>query len=76
MCLKNPTWTDYRPLFTTEDEWTLVKYIMLVISPFQFRTLWMSKWQTVTPFNIITLSENIFNHMDVVINAVAKKKTQ
>jgi len=26
--IKNPKYSDYRPLFTTQDEWTIVKYVM------------------------------------------------
>jgi hypothetical protein len=29
--LKNPKYNDYRPLFTTQDEWTVVKYVMEVL---------------------------------------------
>ena len=32
--LQNPKYTDYRPLFTTQDEWMIVKYIMNVLRPF------------------------------------------
>ena len=28
--LKNQKYSDYRPLFTTQDEWTIVKYVMEV----------------------------------------------
>jgi len=26
-CLKNPKYSDYWPLFTTLDEWTILKYV-------------------------------------------------
>jgi len=32
--LQNPKYTDYLPLFTTQDEWTIVKYVMEVLRPF------------------------------------------
>ena len=32
--LHNPKYTDYRPLFTTQDEWTIVKYVMGELRPF------------------------------------------
>ena len=33
---KNPEYTDYRPLFTTQDEWTIVKSVMEVLWPFRY----------------------------------------
>jgi len=33
--LQNPKYTDYQPLFTTPDEWTIVKYVIEVLRPFQ-----------------------------------------
>jgi len=29
--LKTPKHSDYRPLFTTQDEWTIVKFVMVVL---------------------------------------------
>jgi hypothetical protein len=33
--LQNPKYSKYRPLFTTQDEWTIVKYVMEVLRPFR-----------------------------------------
>jgi len=32
--LKNPKYSEYRSVYTTEDEWTIVKYVMEVLMPF------------------------------------------
>jgi hypothetical protein len=32
--LQNPKYNKYRLLFTTQDEWTIVKYVMEVLRPF------------------------------------------
>jgi len=74
--LKNPKYSDYRPLFTTQDEWTLVKYVMEVLRPFRYWTLSMSKRHTVTLHNVITVYNDMFDHMDGVMRALAKKKTE
>jgi len=37
--LQKPKYSDYRPLFTTQDEWTVVKYVMEVLRPFRYWTL-------------------------------------
>jgi len=31
--LQNPKYTQYWPLHTTQDEWTMVKYVMEVLRP-------------------------------------------
>ena len=53
--LNNPTYSNYRPLFTTQDEWTIVKYVMEVLRPFRYWTLCMSKRHTATLHHIITV---------------------
>jgi hypothetical protein len=73
--LQNPKYTQYLPLFTTQDEWTIVKYVMEVLRPFQYWTLWMLKRHTVTLDHVITVCNDMFDHMDGVMRALAKKKT-
>jgi len=74
--LKNPKYSDYRPLFTTQDEWTIDKYVMEVLRRFRYWTLWMSKWHTLTLHTVITVYNDMFDHMDGVMRDLAKKKTQ
>ena len=65
--LKNPKYAEYRPLFRTQaHEWTIVKYVMEVLRPFRYWTLWMSKRHTVTLHHVITLYNDMFDHMDGV----------
>jgi len=73
--LQNPKYPDYRPLFTTQDEWTIVKYVTEVLRPFQYSTLWMSKRHTVTLHHIITVYNDIFDHMDGMKWAFTQKRT-
>jgi len=73
--LQNPNSAEYRPLFTTQDEWRIVKYVMEVLRPFRCWTLWMSKRHTVTLHHVITVYNDIFDHMDGVMRALANKKT-
>jgi hypothetical protein len=73
--LQNPKYAEYWPLFTTQDEWMMVKYVIEVLRPFRYWTLWMSKWHIVTLHHVITMFNDMFNHMDSVMRAVAKKKT-
>jgi len=73
---QNPQYSEYRPLFTTQDEWTIVKYVMEVLRPFRCWTRWMSKRPTVTLHHVNTVYNDMFDHMDGVMRSVAKKKTQ
>jgi len=73
--LQNPEYAEYRPLFTTQDEWTIVKYVMEVLRPFRYWTLSMSKRNTVTLHHVITVDNDMFDHMDGGIRALAKKKS-
>jgi len=72
----NPKYAQYRPLFTTRDEWTIVKYVKEVLRPFRYWTFGMSKRHTVTLNHVITVYNDMFDHMDGVMRALAKKKTQ
>jgi len=74
--LQNPKYSGYRQLFTTQDEWTIVKYVMEVLRPFRYWTLWMSKRHTVTFHHVMTVYNDMFDHMDGVMRDLAKKKNQ
>jgi len=74
-CLQNPKYTDNQPLFCTQDGWTIVQYVMEVLRQFWYWTLWMSKRHSVTLPHIITVYNDIIDHMDGVKRALAMKKT-
>jgi len=73
---QNPKYTEYRPLFTTQEEWTIVKYVMEVLRLLRYWTPWMFKRHAVTLHHVITVYNDMFDHMDGVMRALAKKKTQ
>jgi hypothetical protein len=73
--LKNLQNNDYWPLFTTQDEWTVAKYVMEGLQLFQYWTLWMLKRHTVPLHHVFPVYNDIFDHMDGVMRALAKKKT-
>jgi hypothetical protein len=62
--------------FTTQDEWTIDKYVMEVSWPFRYWTRRMSKRHTITLHPVITVYNDMFDHMDGVMRALARKKTQ
>ena len=72
--LENPKYAEYRPLFTTQDEWTIVKYVMEVLRPFRYWTLWMSKTHTVTLHHVITVYNDMFDHIDGVMQLWPRRR--
>jgi len=74
--LQKPKYSDYQPLFTAQDEWTIVKYVMEVLRLFRYWTLWISKRHTITHHHVITGDNDMFDHMDGVMRAFSKEKTQ
>jgi len=72
----NTRYPDHRPLITTQDEWSIGKYVMKVLRPFRNWTVWMSTRHTVTLHYMITVYNDMFDHMDGVMRALAKNKTQ
>jgi len=73
---KNPEYSEYQQLYTTQDKWTIVKYIMALLRPFWYWMLRISKLHTVTLHHIITVSKEMLDHIDGVMQAFAKNKTQ
>ena len=67
MWLQYPSYTEYQPFFTTQDQWTIVKYVMEVLRISRNWTLWMWKWNTVTLNHIITVDSDKFDHTDGVM---------
>jgi len=74
--LQNPQYSDYRPLDKTQDEWTIIKYVLEVFGRFRYWTLWMSKRHTVPLHHVIAVYHDIFNSMYQIMPVLAKKKTQ
>jgi len=74
--LQNLKYTEYQPLFRTQDEWTIVKYVIEVLRPFRYWTLWMSKRHTVTLHLCIAVYIDMFDYMDGMMRAWDVKKTQ
>jgi len=74
--LQNSKYCDYRPLLTPQDEWTIVKYVIEVLRPFWYSTLWRSKRHTVWLHYVIRVYNDMFDYMDGVLRALAKELTQ
>jgi len=49
---------------------------MDVLNAFRYWTLWISKWHTITLHHVIIVYNEMFIHIDSVMQALAKKQTQ
>jgi len=74
--LQNPAFCDYWPLLTKQHKWTIIKYVMEVVRPFQYWNLRMSMRHMVTLPHIITVYDDMFDHMDSIVQALAQKMSQ
>jgi hypothetical protein len=74
--LKHPEYCHCRPLFTTQDECTIVNYFKEILRQFRYWTQWMLKRHTVSRHHVITVYNDMFNRMHGLMQAVSKKKTQ
>jgi len=74
--LQNPKYCNYQPLFTTQNEWTIVRYVMEVLRLFRYWTLWMSKRHSVTLHHVITMFNEMIDLVNGMMWALAKRKTQ
>ena len=75
-CFLTHKYTEYQPVFTTRNKWTIGKYVMEVLRRFRYWTLWISNSHSVTLHHIITVFHDIFDHMAIVMRSVNKKITQ
>jgi len=59
----------------TQDESTIVQYIIEVLRPFPYCTLWMSNRHTVILHHVVTVYNHMFDHIDGIIQPLDKKIT-
>ncbi len=66
----------YMPLWSTPSEWKQVEYILQVLEPIRFCTLWMSKTRGPTIHSVFRVYDTIFNHLDDQISNLSNKWIQ
>jgi len=64
----------YAPLWSTPCEWKQVEYILQVLEPIRFCTLWMSKTRGPTIHRVFQVYDTIFDHLDNQISILEKKR--
>jgi hypothetical protein len=66
----------FSTLWTTEEEWKAIEYVLQVLLLFRYWTLWMSKRKSITLHRVITIYNDMFDHVENVLKSLAKKRTQ
>jgi len=70
------TYAKFRPLWSTPDEWRQIEYILEVLQPIRFWTLWMSKTRGVTIHRVFQVYQDIFDHWKMQISKLERKRMQ
>lgn len=74
--LKKSQFSSRWPLCRIQYEWAIVKHVMEGLRLFQHWTMWMSNRHAITLHHIITFLNDMFDRMDVIMQALAKRTTQ
>jgi hypothetical protein len=70
------TYPEFAPLWSTPEEWKQVEYILEVLQPIRFWTLWMSKTRGVTIHRVFQVYQDIFDHLETQIAKLERKRMQ
>jgi len=66
----------FTPLWSTLEEWRLLEYILEVLQPIPFWTLWMSKTPGITIHQVFQVYQDIFDHLEMQISKLEPKRMQ
>src|SRR5688572_9807121 len=66
---------EYAMLQTTNNEWRAIEYLMEILEPFRYYTLWMSKQRNVTIHLVIRIYNDLFDHFDKILKVLKNKRT-
>jgi len=69
-------YTEFTPLWSTLEERRQIEYILGVLQPIQFLTLWMSKTCGVTIHRVFQVYQDIFDHLEMQISKLERKRMQ
>jgi len=64
------------PLLSTPEEWRQIEYILEVLPPIPFWTLWMSKTGGVPIHPVFQVYQDIFDHLEMQISMLERKRMQ
>ena len=65
---------DYQAFWTTPDEWKVVEYMLTILEPLQYWTLWMSKRRDFTLHFVLRIYNSMFDHFEEFIKRLSVKQ--
>ena len=70
------TYAKFTPHWSTPEEWRQIEYILEVLQPIRFWTLWMSKTRGVTIHRVFQVYQDIFDYLEMQISKLEWKWMQ
>jgi len=70
------TYAEFTPLRSTPKEWRHIEYILEVLQPIRFWTLWMSKTRGVTIHQVFQVYQDMFDNLEIQISKLEQKRIQ
>jgi len=70
------TYAEFTPVWSTPEEWRQIEYILEVLQPIRFLTLWMSKTRGVTIHGVFQVYQDIFDYLEMQISKLEPKRMQ
>jgi len=70
------TYAECTPLWSTPEEWRQIEYILEVLQPIRFWTLWLSKTLGITIHRVFQVYQDIFDHLEMQISKLEQKRMQ
>jgi len=70
------TYAEFTPPGSTPEEWRQIEYILEILQPIRFWTLWMSKRRSVTIYRVFQVYQDIFDHLEMQISKLERKRMQ
>lgn len=72
--LEQDDYSNFRGLYLTDQEWKVVEYLMEILRPFRYWTMWMSMRRQITLHRVLYLYDDMLNHIDSVLKVLKNKK--
>jgi hypothetical protein len=67
---------EFSMLGTSVNEWRAMEYLMEILEPFRYYTLWMSKQKNVMIHWVVRIYNDLFDHLKRIIKVLHNKRTQ
>ena len=68
------TYAEFTPGWSTAEEWRQIEYILKVLQPIRFWTLWMSKTRGVLNHQVVQVYQDMFNDLQTQISWLEPKQ--